>query len=79
MKTEITFTFNEEDDKASMHRITNCDAAYGVLSRFQEYLRSQSKYNEDLTEEEDNFLDSIRSKLYDLMEEYGIDLDRDYP
>ena len=78
MKTELKFMFDEDDSEDKIHRLTNCDGAYIALYDFQQFLRSEEKYNDDLPEEVYDYLDILRTKLYDVMEENNVNLDRDF-
>ena len=75
MKTELKFTFNEDDSEDKIHRLTNCDGAYSSLWDIQSYLRSQYKYGE-LPEEIQNYLSDLRDKMADILDENDIDLDK---
>ncbi len=75
MKTEIKYSFNEEDSEDKLHRLVNTDNIFLVVSQFQDYLRSEYRYNDSLSEEVIDYIDSLRTSLYDLLLENGIDMD----
>jgi len=75
MKTEIKYTFDDDDSEDKLHRLVNADNAFMVISEFQDFLRSEYKYNDDLSEEVSDYIDLLREKLYDLLTTNGIDMD----
>lgn len=75
MKTEIKYTFDDDDSEDKLHRLVNADNIFLAVSQFRDYLRSEYKYNESLSEEVINYLSGLRTSLYDLLAENGIDMD----
>ncbi len=76
MKTELKYTFDDDDSEDKLHRLVNVDNAFMVISEFQNHLRSEYKYNDSLSEEVGDYIYSLREKLYDLLTENGIDMDQ---
>ena len=80
MKTEITFTFNEEDGDDKIRRIVNADNAYRSLFEIGDNFRVLlMKYTDDLTKETYNQLEIFHEKFFKILEENDINLGRDYP
>ncbi len=75
MKTEIKYTFDEDDNEGKLHRLVNTDSAFMAISEFQSYLRNEYKYNDELSEEVTDYIDLLRIHLFDLLEDNGIDMD----
>ena len=78
MKTELKFTILDDDAEDKIHRLTNCDGAFAALWDIQSYLREQYKYNDDLPDNVISYLGELRDRVYEILEENNIDLDRDY-
>ncbi len=78
MKTELKFTFDDDDADDKIHRLTNCDGAFAALWDIQSYLREQYKYNDDLADGVISYLGGLRERVSEIMEEHSVDLDRDY-
>ena len=68
MKATLNFDLDDADDKMAHLRCTKAlDLALALL-HFDQWLRSQIKYNE-------KDYQSIRDELYKIMEEYDINLE----
>lgn len=78
IKHTITITVEDSSDQALIRRITNVDAAYSVLFEFiNTNLRNRIKYQE-LPEKVLKEVEQLREELLELMENKGVDLDKDY-
>ena len=78
IKHTITITVEDSSDQALIRRITNVDAAYSVLFEFiNTNLRNRIKYQE-LPEKVLKEVELLREELVELMEDKGVDLDKDY-
>jgi hypothetical protein len=76
MKAILEFDLNEPDDQTShLRAILALDMAI-CLWDIDQYLRSQTKYNEELTQEAHDALDKARDEFYRILNERGIDLDK---
>ena len=74
-KAILEFDLNDEDDKNAYQRVNKALDMALVLWDFDQYLRSQLKYNENLTSEAYDALEKTRERLNDLMQEHNVDLD----
>jgi len=75
MKATLEFNMDEIDDVTAHKRaIKSLDIMF-VLSDFDNHLRSELKYNENLTEVEYDLLDKTREKLYQIMNEHNVSID----
>jgi hypothetical protein len=74
MKAILEFDLNELDDKLAHKRAVSSTDAYLVILGLQGYLRSRLKY-EEIPEEAVEALDLVRTKLYELLSEYNVDMD----
>ena len=72
MKSYLVFKLPED----AVEFKTACDGSklYSVIWEMTEYLRSQLKYNTDLSEEAQKTLDSVKEKLYSILEDQGINI-----
>lgn len=69
---KATLTFDEEDELM--------DAVNGykyklALWDLNQYLRSEMKYNDNLTPEEYEYAEKVREKLFELINDYNLNLD----
>jgi hypothetical protein len=75
MKAILEFNMDEIDDVTAHKRaIKSLDVIF-VLSDFDNHLRSELKYNENLSEVEYDLLDKTREKLYQIMNEHNVSID----
>jgi hypothetical protein len=75
MKATLEFNMDEIDDVTAHKRaIKSLDIMF-VLSDFDNHLRSELKYNENLSEVEYDLLDKTREKLYQIMNEHNVSID----
>jgi hypothetical protein len=75
MKATLEFNMDEIDDVTAHKRaIKSLDVLF-VLSDFDNHLRSELKYNENLSEVEYDLLDKTREKLYQIMNEHNVSID----
>ena len=65
----ITFDLTDPDAKIAHARAVAADDMASVLWDFDQYLRGEAKYKGDEVAEK------IRDKLWEIMNEHGIDLD----
>lgn len=75
MKAILEFNMDEFDDVVAHKRATKSLDVLLVLYDFDQHLRSELKYNENLSEEEYEKLDKLRDKLYEIMNERNVSLD----
>jgi hypothetical protein len=74
-KAILEYDLSDEDDNNSHARAVKSLDLCLVLWDMDQYLRSQTKYNESLTQEQWNVLDETRTKLYEIMNARAISLD----
>jgi len=75
MKATLEFNMDEIDDATAHKRAINPLDIMFVLSDFDNHLRSELKYNENLSEVEYDLLDKTREKLYQIMNEHNVSID----
>lgn len=75
MKATLEFDLNDPEDRMEHQRAVNSLNLLMVLWEMDQYLRSQVKYNEHLTEEAHKAVSDAREKLYEIMNENAIFLD----
>jgi len=74
-KIILKFDTNDPEDREEFNRCSRASDLCFLLWDFDQHLREQIKYNENLTEEQANTYEEIREKLYDMMEEKGLNFD----
>jgi hypothetical protein len=74
-KAILEFDLNEPDDRDEHNRMLRSLDIVLVLWDIDQYLRSQTKYNENLTQEQWDALDQTRTKFYEIMNERNVSLD----
>jgi hypothetical protein len=75
MKAILEFNMDEIDDVTSHKRAIKSLDMILALSDFDNHLRSELKYNENLSEVEYDLLDKTREKLYQIMNEHNVSID----
>jgi hypothetical protein len=75
MKATLEFNMDEIDDVTAHKRSIKSLDMILVLSDFDNHLRSQLKYNDNLSEVEYDILDKTREKLYEIMNEHNVSID----
>lgn len=75
MKAILEFNMDEFDDVVAHKRAVKSLDVLLVLYDFDQHLRSELKYNENLTDEQYEKLDKTREKLYEIMNERNVSLD----
>ena len=75
MKATLEFDMNDLDDVKSHKRMILSDDIVFCIWQFDQYLRGQIKYNEDLTQEAHDALEDAREKLHELLNDKSINLD----
>lgn len=76
MKAQLTFDYDDFDDRKLLKRSLKATDAYIVLHSLREEFRSVRKYNTmNLTDDAMLELGKMEDKLFELMEEHGVDLD----
>lgn len=75
MKATLEFNMDEFEDVVAHKRAIKSLDVLLVLYDFDQHLRSELKYNENLSEEEFEKLDKLREKLYEIMNERNVSLD----
>jgi hypothetical protein len=66
---------DEIDDVTSHKRAIKSLDMILALSDFDNHLRSELKYNDNLSEVEYDLLDRTREKLYQIMNEHNVSID----
>ena len=75
MKVRLHFDLSSEDDVYAWHQARQATKMYSVLENFSEWMRSQVKYNDDLSEVQSEFLETIRDKFYGYINDEGVELE----
>jgi hypothetical protein len=75
MKATLEFNMDEIDDVTAHKRAIKSLDMILALSDFDNHLRSELKYNENLSEVEYDLLDKTREKLYEIMNEHNVSID----
>jgi len=75
MKAILEFNMDEIDDVTSHKRAIKSLDMILALSDFDNHLRSELKYNDNLSEVEYDLLDKTREKLYQIMNEHNVSID----
>jgi len=73
MKATLKFDLNDSSERLAHKRAVCSTDAYLVLHNIDQELRTKIKY-EELTEEVETALMDVRERLFDLLAEYGVDL-----
>ena len=71
MKAQFTFDMNDPDDREEFQRYNRSLFVECFIFEFSQWLRSEWKYNDDLTEDQFVLIEKIREKLFDLANEAG--------
>lgn len=74
-KAILEFDLNEPEDRNEHERMMKSLDLCLALWDIDQYLRSQTKYNDNLTQEQYDVLDLARTKFYEIMNERSISLD----
>ena len=77
MKRILTIEVDETEGDV-LNRAVHADDAYRALWDITSHLRSEVKFNVVLSEEIKDYVDNLREKVYGVLEECNINLDRDY-
>jgi hypothetical protein len=75
MKGILEFNLDDFEDSTAHKRAVKSLDVILVLSDFDNHLRSQLKYNDNLSEAEHDILDKTREKLYEIMNEHNVSID----
>lgn len=71
----LEFDLNEPDDRQGHLRAVKALDIMLALWDVDQYLRSQTKYNEDLTQEAYDALDRAREEFYQILNKHGVSMD----
>ena len=74
MKVILEFNLDDFDDVLAHKRAISATDAYLVILSLDEYLRYRLKY-EEMSEEAVKTLDEVRTKLYESIEKYNVDME----
>ena len=75
MKAILEFNMDEIDDVTAHKRAIKSLDMILALSDFDNHLRSELKYNDNLSEVEYDLLDRTREKLYQIMNDHNVSID----
>lgn len=76
MRTELKYTFSNNDDGSDFYIITKARDMYFTLWDFDNYLRSALKYPDDRDKKLSiKTLEIVREKLYEFMDEHDVDFE----
>ena len=71
----MTIEFDTVEDKEEMEMCLNGSKWYLVAWELDQYFRSRMKYENDISEDTYNAVESARAKLRELMRENGLTFD----
>ena len=71
---KATLTFNIPEDNEEFNRAVKAADYYVCLFDFYQYLRTQLKYNEQLSDIERDTFETIREEFNEILTENGIEL-----
>lgn len=69
---KATLEFNLPEEREEYELTVKAGALCSFIFEFSQYLRSQYKYNDTLTEEQHELLEKIREEFYRIMSEYDV-------
>ena len=75
MKAILEFDLNEPDDAEAHKRAIKALDIMLALWDIEKYLRAQTKYNENLTQEACDALEEARKEFYSILNKYSISFD----
>lgn len=70
MKVILEFTL--PDENFDYNHAINGEKYLLAIQCFDNYIRAELKYNDELTEQEAKILDKLRNKLYEHFNDYGV-------
>jgi len=70
----VTLTFKIPEQQEEMQRALDAGKYMSALWEFSNYLRSQYKYNDNLTEEQFKMVETIREKFYEIVNDENIEI-----
>jgi hypothetical protein len=71
---KATLTFNLPDDQTEYDFANNGGYYYSVIWDFDQFLRSEVRYNENITEAERDYAEMLREKLREILDENNVKL-----
>ena len=71
---KATLTFNLPDDQHEYDFANNGSYYYSVIWDFDQFLRSEVRYNENITEAERDYAEMLREKLREILDENNVKL-----
>jgi hypothetical protein len=74
-KAILEFDLNEPDDKEAHKRAVKALDMAIALWDIEQYLRAETKYNEELTQDAYDALATAREKFYQILNEHNINMD----
>ena len=75
MKATLEFDLNEQEDITAHKRAVKALDMAVALWDIDQYLRTQVKYNEALSQEAHDAFESAREKFYEILNERNINID----
>ena len=74
-KAILEFDLNESEDRDEHTRMMKSLDILMVMWDYDQYLRTQIKYNEKLTQEQHDVFQEARDKFYEIMNDRQVSLD----
>lgn len=74
MDNKYIFTI-ETEDFSELKTFQQAPDMQLALYEFSQFLRNELKYNEGLSQEQDEYLEGIKKKFWDIVEDNRVDLD----
>ena len=71
---KATLQFNLPDDREEYELANNASKWYSICWDMKQEIRKNLKYNDKLTEEQNNVYQSLYDYLHEKLSEYGLDL-----
>jgi hypothetical protein len=71
---EVTITFNEEEHKYAINAL-NVNSWLHSIWEFDQWLRSECKYNENREEKEIDVIYEVRDKLREILTENSLNIE----
>lgn len=69
---KATFTFNLPEEQEEFAVFINARSIHAALHEFGEFLRSEFKYNTNLSSEKVEYLETVRNKFHEIVNNNGV-------
>jgi len=72
MKATLVFDLSKEEEKDVYDLMISAPKYFSLIEDFENYLRNNIKYNEELTAKEKEFYNMIRDRWFEIKQENGL-------